>query len=572
MEIKFPQRNSDEIITYNLNSQSLIIIGANGSGKSHLAAFIEEKDYEQAAGKSKGGQCLRISAQRILNFDEFIPLKSYEQAENTIIYGNSTYLDKEVHKWRDSRTGDLAWTTSVINDYNDVLAATVAKMNAEYKSFYENSAKGNLEECQQKINHLLSDKIKLIWNEILPERTINFEGASVFARTANSRETYNANKMSDGERVCLYMICQVMTASENMLIIVDEPELHLHPSIMNRLWTILERYRPDCHFIYVTHDTEFAAQHQDAKIIWVKSFDGNNKWDYEELNDDALPDALLLKILGNRKHVLFIEGKENSWDYKIYNTLLNSFYVIPEASCHDVIRATKTYRENPALHHLRVFGLIDRDYRTDEEIDKLKKDNIYCLGVAEVENLFLDPNVLSYYHDLQGITEDDSAKLLTIIKEKVRDSLKMNLEKQEKNAVEGSLKYHLSVLPLKVDKLDKERIKQILNEDINTAVNMFVENAITKFEKLLSETDYTLVLINYNAKGLYSVLIESAIAFVNRYQKSEEITNKLYDGYRECIIRRLKRDNDSNLKAAFLKYIPYEILALNHSGDDKLRV
>lgn len=570
MEIKFPQKNSDEIINYNLNRQSLIIIGANGSGKSHLAAFIEKKDYEIASGKVKGSKCLRISAQRIMNFAKFIPLKSYEQAENKIIYGNENFTDKQSSKWYDGVLGGPAWTTSVINDYNEVLAATVAKINEEYKGYYEDSKNDKLEECKQRVNNLLSDKIKLMWNEVLPERKIEFQDARVIARCPNSDDTYDANQMSDGERVCLYMICQVMVAPKDMLIIVDEPELHLHPSIMNRLWTILERYRPDCHFIYVTHDTEFAAQHQDAKIIWVKSFDGNNKWDYEELNDDVLPDALLLKILGNRKNVLFVEGKENSWDYKIYNTLLSSFYVIPEASCHDVIRATKTYRENPALHHLRVFGLIDRDYRTDEEIDKLKKDNIYCLGVAEVENLFLDPDVLSYYHDLQGITQDSSEKLLMIIKDKVLDSLKMNLEKQEINAVEGSLKYHLSVLPLKVDKLDKERIKQILNEDINAAVDMFVENAITRFENLVSEKKYASILTNYNAKGLYGLLKDSAIVFANRYQKSEEITKKLYDGYRECIIRRLKMDNDSSLKAAFLKYIPNEILVLNHSVDSKL--
>ena len=83
----------------------------------------------------------------------------------------------------------------------------------------------------------------------------------------------------------------------------------------------VEKYRQDCHFIYVTHDTEFAAQHPDAKIIWVKSFDGKNKWDYEELTDDILPDGLLLKRLGNRKNVLFIEGKDDSWDYKIYSKI-----------------------------------------------------------------------------------------------------------------------------------------------------------------------------------------------------------------------------------------------------------
>ena len=43
VSIRFPKKNSEEVIDYQLDNQSLIIIGANGSGKSHLAAFIEKK-------------------------------------------------------------------------------------------------------------------------------------------------------------------------------------------------------------------------------------------------------------------------------------------------------------------------------------------------------------------------------------------------------------------------------------------------------------------------------------------------------------------------------------------------
>ena len=51
-------------------------IGANGSGKSKLGAWIEENDMENVH---------RIGAQRNLNFNEYIPLKSYEQAKNSVL-------------------------------------------------------------------------------------------------------------------------------------------------------------------------------------------------------------------------------------------------------------------------------------------------------------------------------------------------------------------------------------------------------------------------------------------------------------------------------------------------------
>ena len=53
VSIKFPKKNSEEIIEdYLLDRQALIIIGANGSGKSHLAAFIEKKTMNRQPAKN----------------------------------------------------------------------------------------------------------------------------------------------------------------------------------------------------------------------------------------------------------------------------------------------------------------------------------------------------------------------------------------------------------------------------------------------------------------------------------------------------------------------------------------
>ena len=71
---KLPTINggSKEYITIN---NSIIIIGSNGSGKSKLGAWIEEKDPLEVH---------RIGAQRNLNFKENIPLSNYNYAKNRI--------------------------------------------------------------------------------------------------------------------------------------------------------------------------------------------------------------------------------------------------------------------------------------------------------------------------------------------------------------------------------------------------------------------------------------------------------------------------------------------------------
>jgi predicted ATP-dependent endonuclease of OLD family len=67
---------------------------------------------------------------------------------------------------------------------------------------------------------------------------------------------YNLRQMSDGERTVLYMAARVMTA-DHQVILVDEPELHMHSRLSVQLWDEAEKLRPDCRFVYITHDAQF---------------------------------------------------------------------------------------------------------------------------------------------------------------------------------------------------------------------------------------------------------------------------------------------------------------------------
>ena len=47
---------------------------------------------------------------------------------------------------------------------------------------------------------------------------------------------YHGQEMSDGERVILYLIGQCLSLPERSVIIIDEPEIHLHKSLVDKLW------------------------------------------------------------------------------------------------------------------------------------------------------------------------------------------------------------------------------------------------------------------------------------------------------------------------------------------------
>jgi len=392
---KLPGENGN-LVTYDSESNSLIIIGANGSGKSKLGAWIEQQDMENTH---------RVGAQRALSFGEYIQLKSYEQAENLLLYGQEK---KEISKGMRWEHGNKM-TTKLLSDYENVLAALIAMKNNQNDVFIKDcKRRESLGQQHNNTPETVVDKLQKIWHNVFPQRDVEFDDAKVTAFISDpdgQRKPYPGHDMSDGERVGLYLIAQCLCIPAHKTIIIDEPEIHLHRSIMNRLWTEIEKARSDCFFIYITHDTQFAANHRQAKKIWVKSFDGTC-WDWEEIKESSLPEQLLLDILGNRKKVLFVEGTAGSYDTKLYSEIYRGYYVIPCGSCSTVIAQTKSMKNAPQLHDFECYGIIDRDYRSDHEIESYKEHGIFTLQVAEVENLFLVEEVLKAVNNLVGYADE----------------------------------------------------------------------------------------------------------------------------------------------------------------------
>lgn len=63
-------------------SQAVIIIGANGAGKSRFGFWIEQNQPNVE-------KVHRISAQKSLDFPEYVKLAGLEQAEKELLFGTS---------------------------------------------------------------------------------------------------------------------------------------------------------------------------------------------------------------------------------------------------------------------------------------------------------------------------------------------------------------------------------------------------------------------------------------------------------------------------------------------------
>ena len=146
-------------VDYETETNSVVFIGANGSGKSKLGAWIEQKDFEKVH---------RIGAQRNLNFKENITLKSYAQAENFVFYGSNSESFKSTkgQRWNYGNS----YTTQLMNDFENVLAALIALKNNENDKFIEECKNAEKEgKIKPPIPKSSIDKFQDIWYEIFPQ-------------------------------------------------------------------------------------------------------------------------------------------------------------------------------------------------------------------------------------------------------------------------------------------------------------------------------------------------------------------------------------------------------------------
>jgi hypothetical protein len=310
---------------------------------------------------------------------------------------------------------------------------------------------------------------------------------------------------------------------------------------MNLLWTELEKERKDCFFIYITHDTQFAANHKQAKKIWIKNFDGNS-WDWEEIDESILPEQLLLDILGNRKKILFVEGEANSYDTKLYREIYKNYYVIPCGGCSTVIAQTKAMKSTPQLHELECFGLIDRDYRRDYEINTHKKNNIFTISVAEVENIFLAEELLKIVNTI--LAKTDETCIENIKKYVVEERFSKEINNQILESIVSELKYKLSIvdIPKKDENATKQKLVDLQQEIDYNKVKAEEER---KFNDIHAKKDYKEVLSVFNRKDV----VKSIGHYFGLHDKE----------YCDFIIRQLQGEKARDIINAIIPYLPKEI-------------
>lgn len=486
---------SDELLFENLNNdfkrldlleiirdtnKNIILLGANGSGKSSLANFL----------KNSGDQRIIVApAQKYL----FISEGGGYRNEATPDYDSIRCKQRE----RDFKN------VPDISDFRYYFKDLITALINEYAEEASNQYLGN---ASIEFNKSKMGILCRIFNELLPniQLDINVKNRSLNAISLSTNKKYDFNLMSDGERAVVFYLANVLIADHNSIIVIDEPETYINPSIYKELWDCLISERSDCQFIFITHSMDFIASRdgENTKFYWLKKFTPPESWEIETLPTiGEMPKILVAELASSRKPILFCEGTLESWDYQIYSILFSDKYTIQPVESHtSVINYTKAFNESNHLHHNSAIGIIDGDLLFGNRIAQYKKRNIHVLSFNEIEMVLLwlpiIEKVLTPFNDINSVQSK-----IKEFQQKFFSSIQNNKQRIITAAVKKEIDGELESYRVQNDK-SIESIKMEMSElsDKLADINAIASKISSSLDNALQSQNYDDLLILCNLK------------------------------------------------------------------------
>lgn len=509
---------------------SVVFVGANGTGKTRLATHIENTLDLNAH---------RISAHRALSLNPSVPKISENQALMGLRTGYANEKaqagHRQGHRWQSK--GSVA----LLNDFDYLVQALFAEQSNKSLETHKKVRSGDTSPAEPTKFEILVD----VWEQLLPHRKLHISGDDIQVSVTADGDLYSGSEMSDGERAVFYMLGQALVVAENSLIIFDEPELHVHPSIMSRLWDEIEAVRPDCSYVFITHDLNFASSRIAEKYV-LRDYNPRPYWAIERMPvDSGFDEELTTLILGSRKPILFVEGTSSSLDIAIYRSCYANWTIIPKGSCEEVIHSVVTMRRNETLTRVTCSGIVDADDYSQSDVQYFEGLGIAVLPVSEIENIILMPSVSAAIAESEGYSESELDSILANLAESIFKTL--NSERAIEDVVVRYCRRRIDRTLKKIDLSGAETILDLQQKyteetgDLN--IEDIAEESRSRITSAIETKDLPLLLRNYDNKGMMAL----AATHLKRCRRQD---------FESWLVRVLRNESVTNLSTSIKNLLP----------------
>lgn len=364
-----------------------VILGANGTGKSKLLNHLRDQatnfGFPEKVIYVEGGRV--VTPPDTVKFDR----RNFEQFE-TLATARTTHGNKRKGPLRD-RANEAFLLLKKMGDESR------SEHSDRVEEWYVNNQTGDFP--RQPARPL--EELFNLFHQVFPEINLEMSLDTLAIKCTKNGKEYAPNSLSDGEKQALCLLADIaLLADEFSLVIVDEPELNLHPHLAEDLWNAIELRYPECVFIYATHNIAFSLRSQVA-AVFVLGRVGESAVAISSPMD--LDTTELRPFLGSipailaSEQCLIVEGDEKSLDSIFYRWVVGSSSLViePMGGAPEVVRAVKGAgvwnRIAPAQ---KIAGVIDRDFKGDEELGEIASDRLSVLDFHEAESYLCHPKVI----------------------------------------------------------------------------------------------------------------------------------------------------------------------------------
>lgn len=166
-----------------------------------------------------------------------------------------------------------------------------------------------IERNQEKFNAV----IRKIIPEILDWSIDQHETGQYFLKFSSSQKAHSSEGVGEGVISAFVIVASLFDSAPGDVIVIDEPELSLHPQIQKRIMTLFEEYSSDRQIVISTHSPYFITKNAiDGGLTVYRTWDRGESIEIHGLSavDAHSPLRKLTSTNVNNPHIFGLDARE----------------------------------------------------------------------------------------------------------------------------------------------------------------------------------------------------------------------------------------------------------------------
>lgn len=217
--------------------------------------------------------------------------------------------------------------------------------------------------------------------------------------------------LSSGEKEVFFILSFFIRHDiEDSVLVIDEPDLHLHPELARRLVDLMRTIKPRNQIWCATHSAELIDEAGRERTFFLRASEDRQQCICKPATEEGSETEILRDLFGYSgyvgisKKVVFTEGNAASADRKTFSHVLpnlsEQIRIIPVGGHQNL------YRINRAVLSLlesdfakcQFFLIRDRDFSSEAALEKYRQlapGRLFVLSRYHIENYLLDDELIA---------------------------------------------------------------------------------------------------------------------------------------------------------------------------------